>query len=469
MSIVGLFVVLWFFFVRYLAGSGHIKRMTMLNAKNCTSASGIPGAVGIGKRLWVPLLLFVVLGSGSLVAWLGWREIQDSRRLFAAWTRADANFIRQMNLPRSPKLANDLSRLLDVDVAFRERPLSGAFPPGIEVSDDGREMIVHPLDDATEMIFSRPVPSVALWRGSTLGGLAVFWSLSAALAWFLSRSLVRPLQSLSKQLPGILGEGAIVPSEADRGDEIGELARALVHARGELNQEREKRAASERLALLGRMATGLAHEIKNPLASIRLHAELMEALASTEDEEALRHILAESKVIEGLVNQWLFLARPEPPQRVSLDLCALVRGVVEGLSAQIEYSEVISSVDADRACVLVMGDRQRLGQALRNLILNAVQAMPGGGTLAVSIKCDDSSQVAEVMVRDSGRGFSAEALRHGTELFFSEKEGGMGVGLNVVAEIITAHDGALSMSNAPQGGACVRIVLKTVTPNSAIP
>lgn len=416
----------------------------------------------LGRRVGVTLLLFVVLGSGSLIAWLGWREIQDSRRVFEAWTRTDTEFIRQMNLPRSPKLARDLSRLLDVEVSFRERPLSGKLPLGVEVLADGREVVVHAVDEATEAVFTRPAPVVALWRGSTLGGLAVFWALSAGLAWYLSRSLVRPLQSLSGQVPAILGPEAVVPVEAHRGDEIGALARALVQARDELNVERERRAASERLALLGRMATGLAHEIKNPLASIRLHAELMETGARAEDAEALGHILAESQVIEGLVNQWLFLAKPEPPQRVRLDLRSVAGAVGAALAPQMLHAEVGMELRLPPVPAEVMGDRQRLGQALRNLLVNAIQAMPGGGRLALTVGGDAGGREVWVEVQDSGRGFSEEALRLGTDLFFSEKEGGMGVGLNVAAEITAAHGGRLTLQNGTGGGGCVRLALPAV-------
>ncbi|MCP5560238.1 MAG: HAMP domain-containing histidine kinase [Verrucomicrobiaceae bacterium] len=428
-----------------------------MSAPSSTSKAPVPQP--LGRRVGVTLLLFVVLGSGSLIAWLGWREMQDSRRVFEAWTRTDAEFIRQMNLPRSPKLARDLSRLLDVEVMFRERPLFGESPKGVQLQADGREVVVHAVDDATEAVFTRAAPAVALWRGSTLGGLAVFWALSAGLAWYLSRSLVRPLQSLSGQLPAILGPGAVVPAEAGRGDEIGALARALVQARDELNLERERRAESERLALLGRMATGLAHEIKNPLASIRLHAELMEAGARAEDEEALVHILAESQVIEGLVNQWLFLAKPELPQRVKLDLRAVAEGVMSALAAQMMHADVVADLRLEPEAAWVMGDRQRLAQALRNLVVNAIQAMPSGGTLMLTVGRDVERGEVRVEVMDSGRGFSEEALRLGTDLFFSEKEGGMGVGLNVVAEIIAAHQGTLTLQNGAGGGACVRVSL----------
>ncbi|MDZ4290257.1 MAG: ATP-binding protein, partial [Prosthecobacter sp.] len=251
---------------------------------------------------------------------------------------------------------------------------------------------------------------------------------------------------------------APAPPETARRDEIGHLARALTQVRDELLGERLKREQSERLALLGQVATGLAHEIKNPLASIQLHAELMEA-PEMDDESArsLQHVRAEAKVIEGLVNQWLYLTRPAPPQRVLLDLEGCLKQTLETVRGQAEHAGVTLIGSEAHLQLWTLGDRSRLQQAFRNVMLNAIQAMPGGGTLRVTTE----AQGAEIKVsfQDAGPGFSATALERGTDLFFSEREGGMGVGLNVVAEIISAHDGHMALKNCPGGGAVVELCL----------
>ena len=254
-------------------------------------------------------------------------------------------------------------------------------------------------------------------------------------------------------MPGFFIRGASPPPEAGRTDEIGHLARALTQARDELLEERLKREQSERLALLGRVATGLAHDIKNPLASIQLHAELMDA--PTQDDQALQHIRAEAKVIEGLVNQWLYLARPGSSQSLPVDLQECLRQTLHSLRGQAEHAGV--TLVADLQDLKVLGDRARLQQAFRNLIVNAIQAMPAGGALTVT--ATRAGHHAQLLFRDTGPGFSANALKQGTELFFSEKEGGMGVGLNVVEEIISAHQGQMMLKNCPNGGALVELCL----------
>jgi hypothetical protein len=174
------------------------------------------------------------------------------------------------------------------------------------------------------------------------------------------------------------------PAEAQRGDEIGELARALTQARDDLIEERQRREQSERMALLGRVATGLAHEIKNPLASIQLHAQLMDAEAmDAESAQSLQHVQSEARVIEGLVNQWLYLTRPVPPKMLELDASEVLMETVAALKAQADHANVqIRHPALPR--MPMQGDRTRLQQVFRNILLNGIQAMPRGGELEIT-------------------------------------------------------------------------------------
>lgn len=408
-------------------------------------------------RFGLGFLAFVVVGSLLLLAWLRQREREESNRLFHALAQADAEFVRQMNLPRSERLARDLERLLGEHIEFREAG------KGVAENDD---MLVIRLDDKNDMIFTRkPAASQLSMRDpATRNALIVFWLVSALVGWLLAR-------------------------------------------------ERIKRAQSERLAMLGRVATSLAHDIKNPLTSIQLHAQLM-APDNAEDAKALKLIASESEVIAGLVNQWLHLASPLPPKLTKLDVAECVRSVAQNLEPQAQHAGV--SIDNSFAGpIWVMGDVQRLAQAFRNIIVNAIQAMPRGGKLRIEAEtnglpltqplpeanpgmnvnqgrgkenhCSDvttrissprpgstlsdgsrfgerpgegsSPNFVTLRFTDSGPGFSDAALARGTELFFTEKEGGMGVGLNIVASIVEAHGGRLEMKNDPKGGAVIIVSL----------
>jgi signal transduction histidine kinase len=347
-------------------------------------------------------LSFVVLGSLLLLAWLRQREREESNRLFHALAQADAEFVRRMNLPRSEKLAGDLEQLLGMQIEFREA--------GKGVVKDDDTLVVR-LDEKNDMIFTRkPVASqLSLRDPATRNAFIAFWLVSGLVGWLLAR-------------------------------------------------ERLKRAQSERLAMLGRVATSLAHDIKNPLASIQLHAQLMTP-GDSEDVKALKMIESESEVIAGLVNQWLHLANPLPPRLVKLDVVECLATVARNLEAQARHAGV--EMDHDIAGpIWVMGDAQRLSQAFRNLIVNAIQAMPRGGKLRISAERHEN--MISLRFADTGPGFSESALARGTELFFTEKEGGMGVGLNIVASIVVAHDGQLKLQNDPKGGAVMLVLLPSI-------
>jgi signal transduction histidine kinase len=369
-----------------------------------------PSPTQLLKRPWtlaVALLLFLVLGSILLLAWLREREQEESRRLFESLARADVEFVRQMNLPRSEKLAADLGRLLGMQIQFHPHGTAG---------QGSEHRIILPLDEKHQMVFIRePMPSsLSLRDAGTRNALLLFWLLAGGGGWLLLR-------------------------------------------------ERLKRAQSERLAMLGSVATSLAHDIKNPLASIQLHAQLLNPV-DEEDQKATKLIQSETSVIAGLVNQWLHLAHPQPLKMELLDLRQSLREVAEMLEAQAQHAAVSILLHLPEP-LPVLGEAAKLAQVFRNLFLNAIQAMPRGGEL--SVKAEKSAESVSIHFLDQGAGFSEQALKRGAEPFFSEKEGGMGLGLNIVASILAAHGGMLNLQNEPKSGARVTasLPLRDPTPS----
>lgn len=368
--------------------------------------------------LGLGFLAFIIAGSLLLLAWLRQREREESNRLFMALAKADAEFVRRMNLPRSEKLAKDLKELLGVSIVFLDRSdmspaveylLQSEIKRGkVEDLNARQQSVVVELDGHHYMEFFRATPASALSLRdpATRNAFITFWLISALVGWLLVR-------------------------------------------------ERLKRAQSERLAMLGRVATSLAHDIKNPLSSIQLHAQLMTP-QNEEDAQAVRLIENESEVIAGLVNQWLHLANPLPPKLTRLDLTDCIRRVVKNMEPQARHAGVEIILDLP-AQVFIMGDSPRLAQAIRNLVINAIQAMPRGGKLMVNGQ--PTGSCFQLRFADSGTGFSEQALAQGTELFFTEKEGGMGVGLNIVSSVIIAHGGTMKLQNDPKGGAVITVLL----------
>ena len=437
----------------------------MLTAPPQTKARG----PGLAVRFGIAFLVFVVAGSLLLLAWFGHQEREQSARLFVALARADADFIRELKLPRSEKLADDLGRLLKMEVFFRDRdgrlmpttahalPVAGSNDGVVKLAG-GREALAVRLDNAHDVIFVRSsATGPSITQPGTLGALAVFWLLSLAPAWAVSQGVVRPLSNLTRRLPQMFGDATPDVPEAKRNDEIGQLASALLDARTRLGEERLLREQSEKLALLGRVATGLAHEIKNPVASIQLHAQLVDDAALDADaKKSLALIQSESRVIDGLVNQWLYVARPAPPSTSLIDAREILLQTIDTIRAQAEHAGVEIKLALQNELPLP-ADRQRLAQAFRNVAINAIQAMATGGALKIAAwKQEDTCYIT---FTDSGPGFSKRALASAADLFFSEREGGLGIGLNVVKEVITHHGGSLTCANVQPRGAEVTITL----------
>jgi len=206
------------------------------------------------------------------------------------------------------------------------------------------------------------------------------------------------------------------------------------------------------------MTAALAHEIQNPVAAIKMHAQL--AAAQGGGMGSAEIIAGEAARIESLVNQWMFLSKPEPPSVAEIQVAVLLREALAVHSAQMEHAAVRFELNAGEE-LKVQGDRRRLMQVFSNIIVNAIQAMARGGVLSVKAVREEGAVKLEFC--DAGPGFSAEALRRFSEMFYSGKEGGMGIGLSVADEIIKAHHGKLRVQNQTEGGACVIITLPALS------
>jgi signal transduction histidine kinase len=431
----------------------------------------------------LPFFVFVILGSTALVAWMQSNARRESRAEFATIARTNAAFITQSHLPKTERVAESLGRVLGMQMLFRssDRTFTASADTSLKqhlsalvelVPENGIralsrecEAIAAPLDDGATLILVRPAENVyaALLKPSTLAVLIIFWLLSLALAWVITSGVVRPLRQIAARLPHIEDDADASLPGLERHDEIGKLARAYLEARTQLVHERERREKAERLAILGRMRLAWLTKFTNPVAAIQLHAQMLES-ASMEELALLRTqsvpaLLTELRRIESLVNQWMFLARPSPPQVSRTNLATLLRQATILHSAMAERAGVEITSDVSNE-IWIDADSRRIGQTISNVIVNAIQAMPEGGALRIRGEIADT---ISLLFEDSGPGFSPEALAHHADLFYSEKEGGMGMGLSVTSEILLAHGGKLSVANALSGGAIVTFTLpKTI-------
>ena len=420
-------------------------------------------------RIGVPFVAFVLAGSIALVAVMGWNLTADERARFEKLAATNAEFIDRVGLPPSERMAFQLHEVIGHSVFFRQRGELNPPPPDLANAHILREMpadgVTHrsgtiegvavPLKSGHDLVLARFAFATwrEVWQPHSFAVLAAFWVLALLVAWTVVRGLVQPLRHLAARLPDIDAPAPINLPEADRSDEIGDLARAFLRTREALREERSQREQAEKLAVLGRMTAALAHEIQNPVSAIKMHAQLWPEGAGS---ETARVIEDEAARIESLVNQWMFLSKPQAPAMSEVDVSALLAQVVRARQPQLVHAQIEVAVDAP-AHLLVQGDARRLAQVFSNLLMNAIQAMPMGGVMTV--RCRAEGGRAMVTLADSGRGFSPEALLRFSEFFYSEKEGGMGIGLSVAMEIVKAHGGELMVKNCPEGGAAVTVSL----------
>jgi len=219
----------------------------------------------------------------------------------------------------------------------------------------------------------------------------------------------------------------------------------------EVHSLRESAARAERLAQLGRIAAGLAHEIRNPLGSISGSVQLVSESPelAEEDRKLLGIVITEADRLDELVATMLQLGRPSAPLRDEHDLNAIVRDVVEMArveTARTGAANIAIEIQEQPVCITVAGAQSR--QVVWNLLKNALQATRAGGTVTVATRLtDDGFGVLEV--RDEGPGVSRESLPQLFEVFYTQRARGTGLGLALVKQIVDAHGAQIDA--APRG------------------
>jgi two-component system sensor histidine kinase HydH len=218
---------------------------------------------------------------------------------------------------------------------------------------------------------------------------------------------------------------------------------------------------SERLAALGKLLAGVAHEVRNPLAGIRSTVQLWQRGIGP-DAESFDDLLAEVDRLDGIVARLLQFSRANAQELAPGDLNTVVAEVARLARGAAEAQGVRVELDLDPALPPVAMSPPALVQVFRNLTTNALQVMPGGGTLRLSTRSGASAgaATARATVSDTGPGLGAEQLAHLFEPFFTTKAGGTGLGLAIAREIALAHRGDLTAGPGPDGpGAAFTLTL----------
>ncbi len=231
----------------------------------------------------------------------------------------------------------------------------------------------------------------------------------------------------------------------------------------DLAQRRRDAARTDRLTAMGEMAVQIVHEIRNPMGSIELFASMLQRDLADQPQ----HAELAKKVQEGIrglnhvIGNLLSFAKGAHPVRDLVDLEELFVTAVADLEHQIERQQICVVRDFDPEAKFVRLDAELWRQVLLNMILNAVQAMPRGGELRVSCRCEpvEGRPAAKLIIADTGEGMSATVRDRVFHPFFTTKDRGTGLGLALVHNIVQAHGGAIGVESAPGCGAVFTITL----------
>jgi len=237
--------------------------------------------------------------------------------------------------------------------------------------------------------------------------------------------------------------------------------RVMARQTEERAQLLEQLNQSERLASLGRMIAGVAHEIRNPLGIIRSTAELLGSRADSASKPLAGVIVEESNRLNQIVTEFLDFARPQRPNLTPVFLDEVLGRNLLVLEPEIKRLGIVVQRDFKAQPLIVVGDADLLYRAFLNIFNNAVQAMEQGGELRVStfVEAHDGVDWGVVSVDDSGPGIDPEARAKILEPFFTTKEKGTGLGLSIVNSIVASHGGKLSIESSPLGGARIKVRL----------
>jgi len=239
-----------------------------------------------------------------------------------------------------------------------------------------------------------------------------------------------------------------------------ELEVRVAERTAELVETHKRLVQQERIAALGRAAAQVAHEVKNPLAglllySLHLKSKLGESLTS--EAAIVDKIVDTINHLTDRVEQILGFARPLNLTRSSRNLNRIVNGILELLQPQITANKVDVRLALSDDASSGMIDESSLRDALMNLILNAVEAMPNGGRLSITSERNEDKLRLEIA--DTGRGISEEEIKNIFEPFYTTKEQGLGLGMPYAKKIIEQHGGAISVASQPGEGTKFSITL----------
>ena len=304
------------------------------------------------------------------------------------------------------------------------------------------------------------------------GAVLVVLLLGVVLAFVLVNDILEPLRRLAHEAnPGARPE--------ETGDELKAISRSvrgllegIDQTQTELEKSREHLLQAEKMVVVGKLAAGVAHSIRNPLTSVKMRLFSLDRSLdlNSQQKEDFSVISEEILHIDGLVQSFLEFSRPPKLRMQSVSPSEVVDMALRLMSHRLESYQVSVQVDRREQLPSVQADPDRLREVLVNIIVNACEAMKGGGTLVIREEqaLDPSlGPVAAIRIRDNGPGIAESLKAKVFDPFFTTKEEGTGLGLSLAVRIVEEHGGRLDLESKEGQGAEFSLILPATTGNSA--
>lgn len=291
--------------------------------------------------------------------------------------------------------------------------------------------------------------------------------LAVLLSSWASARVTRPVVQLARAAQNVAAGNWNTQVEVHGRDEVAQLAASFNHMTAELLAQRERLVQTERVAAWRELARRLAHELKNPLFPLQLTVEnLMRARSQSPEQfdevflESSQTLLAEISNLKVIIGRFSEFSRMPHPQLQAVQVNELLRGVVKLHQAQLEVpgrAPIACQLELDEKAGTIAADPDLLHRALSNLVLNAMDAMPNGGTLTLRTQRGDGK--VKIEVADTGSGLTPEECKRIFTPYYTSKQHGTGLGLAIVQSVISDHGGRISVQSEPARGTTFMIEL----------